>query len=307
MKHIKGIMLIVTGAMMWGTTGPLTEWILKSSGMTVNFLLTVRLLVAGIGILGFLQMTKKPVFEVWKTKYWGRQLVVYSIAGMLGLQYSFTTTIQESNAVFATLLQFLGPLFIVAYTSIKVRMWPPRYQVLGIIGTLLGLFLLLTNAKFDQLLVSKEAIFWGLILGITFAIYTLYPVRLMGEWGVLLVVGWGMLIGGIVLGTGTLIWRSEEWILLSNLKIFLIMACIIFFSTIAFVLFLSSMKYISPVLTSILSTMEPLTTMVISVAVFSTSFGFWQVIGIFLMLICVTWISVASEKDEKYSDGEHIN
>mgnify|MGYP001187777653 FL=1 len=304
MKHFKGIILIVTGAMLWGTTGPLTEWVLKHSGMTVNFLLTVRLLVAGIAILGFLQLTKKPVLEVWKSKCWGRQLLIYSIAGMLGLQYSFTRTIQESNAVFATLLQFLGPIFIVAYTSIKVRMWPPKYQVIGIIGTLVGLFFLLTNVQFDELLVSKEALFWGLILGITFAIYTLYPVHLMSEWGVLLIVGWGMLIGGIVLGMGTFIWQSDEWILLADMKIFLIMASIVFFSSIAFVLFLSSMKYIRPVLTSILSTMEPLTAMAISVVAFSTSFGFWQVIGIFLMLTCVTWISVASEKAEKYDQTD---
>ncbi|MED3661141.1 DMT family transporter [Ureibacillus sp. FSL K6-8385] len=304
MKHLKGISFIVLGAMLWGTTGPLTEWVLKTTGMTVGFLLTLRLLAAGISILAFLQMTKKPIFDLWKTKYWSRQIVVYSILGMLGLQYSFTTTIHVSNAVFATLLQFLGPIFIVAYTSLKVRMWPPGYQVLGIIGTLLGLFLLLTNARFEGLLVGGEALFWGFILGITFAIYTLYPARLMAEWGVLLVVGWGMLVGGIVLGIATFIWKSKEWLLLLDFKIFLIMAAIIFFSTLAFVLFLSSMKYISPVLTSVLSTMEPLTTMVISWMVFSTSFGFWQIIGIVLMLTSVTWISVASEKAENTIKGK---
>lgn len=301
MQHLKGIILIIIGAMLWGATGPLTEWILKDSGMTVNFFLTVRLLVAGVAILSFLQITNNSVLAVWKTKYWSRQLVTYSVAGMLGLQYSFTMTIQSSNAVFATLLQFLGPLFILAYTSIKVRTWPPKYQILGVLGTLLGLFLLLTNAKIDQLLVSREALFWGLVLGITFAIYTLYPARLMAEWGVLLVVGWGMLIGGVVLGMGSFIWQSDEWGLLFDFKLLFSMFSIIFFSTAAFVMFLSSMNYISPVLTSILSTMEPLTTMVISMIVFSTRFGLWQVIGILLMLACVTWISVASEKAEKYN------
>ena len=37
MQHLKGIILIIIGAMLWGATGPLTEWILKDSGMTVNF------------------------------------------------------------------------------------------------------------------------------------------------------------------------------------------------------------------------------------------------------------------------------
>ncbi|NLY79606.1 MAG: EamA family transporter [Lysinibacillus sp.] len=300
MDHLKGIILIVTGSMLWGATGPLTEWLLQNTEMSVNFLLTVRLLIAGVGILLFLQIANKSIFNIWKSKYWIIQLVIYSIIGMLGIQYSFTTTIHKSNAVFATLLQFLGPIFIVGFTSLKLKQWPPRYQIIGILGTFVGLFLLLTNLKFNQLLVSNEAIVWGFILGITFAFYTLYPVRLMAEWGVLLVVGWSMFIGGILLGTGSVIWQSEDWSLLVDWKICLLLASLIFFSTIAFVMFLSSMKYISPVLTSVLSTVEPLTAMVISFIVFSTSFGGWQLVGIFFMLICVTWISVASEKAEKY-------
>ena len=56
------------------------------------------------------------------------------------------------------------------------------------------------------------------------------------------------------------------------------------------------MKYISAVETSILSSIEPLTAMVISVIVFGTSLGFWQLIGVFVMLVCVIWLSIAGEK-----------
>lgn len=296
MKYLTGILLICIGSMLWGATGPLTEWILNVTGMSVNFLLTIRLLVAGGIILLFLQLTNKHIFSIWKSKDWMIQLGIYSIVGMLGIQYSFTTTIQASNAVFATLLQFLGPIFIVTFTAIKLKAWPPRYQIIGIFGTLVGLFLLLTNASFEKLLVSNEALVWGVMLGVTFAFYTLYPVRLMGEWGVLLVVGWSMLIGGMVIGISSFVWKSEEWMLLTNPSISILLGCLIFFSTIAFVMFLSSMKYISPVLTSVLSTVEPLTAMVISFFIFSTSFGGWQLLGIFLMLVCVTWISVAGRK-----------
>ena len=60
------------------------------------------------------------------------------------------------------------------------------------------------------------------------------------------------------------------------------------------------MKYISAVETSILSSIEPLTAMVISVIIFGTSLGFWQLIGVFVMLVCVTWLSIAGEK-HKYT------
>ncbi|WP_155592503.1 DMT family transporter [Lysinibacillus cavernae] len=296
MERLKGIIFIVSGAMLWGATGPLMEWLLNHTPLTVSFMLTIRLSVAGILLLTYLLLMGKNIFGIWQHKLWGRQLIIFGIAGMLGVQFAFVAAINESNAVLATLLQFLAPIFVVAYVSLSLKKWPPKYQVLGIIGTLLGLFLLLTNASFDSLLISPKALLWGIAVGLTFAFYTLYPARLMKEWSVLLVVGWGMLVGGLTLGLVSRVWQSNQWIVLTNFKILMLMVVLIFFGTVAFILFLSSMKYITPVETSILSSIEPLTAMIISVIVFGTSLGFWQLIGVIVMLVCVTWLSVAGEK-----------
>lgn len=297
MKRLKGIIFIVSGAMLWGATGPLMEWLLNHTPLTVSFMLTIRLSVAGILLLTYLLLTGKNIFGIWQHKLWGRQLIVFGIAGMLGVQFTFVAAINESNAVLATLLQFLAPIFVVAYVSLSLKKWPPKYQVLGIIGTLIGLFLLLTNASFESLLISPKALLWGIGVGLTFAFYTLYPARLMKEWSVLLVVGWGMLVGGFTLGLISRVWQqSTQWVVLVDFKILMLLVALIFFGTVAFILFLSSMKYITAVETSILSSIEPLTAMVISVIIFGTSLGFWQLIGVFVMLVCVTWLSIAGEK-----------
>lgn len=297
MKRLKGIIFIVSGAMLWGATGPLMEWLLNHTPLTVSFMLTIRLSVAGILLLTYLLLTGKNIFGIWQHKLWGRQLIVFGIAGMLGVQFTFVAAINESNAVLATLLQFLAPIFVVAYVSLSLKKWPPKYQVLGIIGTLIGLFLLLTNASFESLLISPKALLWGIGVGLTFAFYTLYPARLMKEWSVLLVVGWGMLVGGFTLGLVSRVWQqSTQWVVLVDFKILMLLVALIFFGTVAFILFLSSMKYITAVETSILSSIEPLTAMVISVIIFGTSLGFWQLMGVFVMLVCVTWLSIAGEK-----------
>lgn len=296
MERLKGIIFIVTGSMLWGATGPLMEWLLSHTPLTVTFMLTIRLTVAGILLLTYLLLTGKDIFGIWQQKLWSRQLIIFGIAGMLGVQFAFVAAINASNAVLATLLQFLAPIFVVAYVSLSLKKWPPKYQVLGIIGTLIGLFLLLTNASFDSLLVSNKALLWGVAVGLTFAFYTLYPARLMKEWNVLLVVGWGMLIGGGTLGIIGRVWQSNLWLVFTDMKIVGLMLALIFFGTVAFVLFLSSMRYIKAVETSVLSSIEPLTAMAISVIVFGTTLGFWQLVGVFVMLVCVTWLSVAGEK-----------
>lgn len=242
MQRLKGILFIVSGAMLWGATGPLMEWLLNHTSLTVSFMLTIRLSVAGMILITYLLLTGKNIFGIWQHKLWGRQLIVFGIVGMLGVQFAFVAAIHESNAVLATLLQFLAPIFVVAYVSLSLKKWPPKYQVIGIIGTLMGLFLLLTNASFDSLLISPKALLWGVAVGLTFAFYTLYPARLMREWNVLLVVGWGMLIGGLTLGIVSRVWLSNQWIVFTDFKTLLLMVALIFFGTVAFILFLSSME-----------------------------------------------------------------
>ncbi|MER2171917.1 MAG: EamA family transporter [Psychrobacillus psychrodurans] len=291
----KGILLIVLGSILWGASGPMMEWVLNNTSLSVSFFLTVRLITAGICILLFLLITGQRVFLIWKDISWLKQLVVFGVLGMLGVQYTFVAAIEASNASIATLLQFLGPVYIILFLSWKNRIFPPKYQVIGIIGTLIGLFLLLTNANVSILLISREALLWGLAVGIAFSIYTVYPARLMKEWGVLVVVGWGMLIGGVVLAFVTQIWKTDEWVHLAAYPISIIVIIIILIGTIAFILFLSSMKYITAVETSILSSIEPLTAMIISVFWFNQILGAWQYIGVVIMLLFVTWLSVAGE------------
>jgi drug/metabolite transporter (DMT)-like permease len=295
MERWKGIVLIVIGSILWGATGPMIEWVLGNSSMTVSFFLTIRLVIAGASILVFLKISGKSVMAIWKEKFWLKQLFIFGIFGMLGVQYTFVAAIEASNASIATLMQFLGPIYIVLFVSWKSKMFPPRYQVVGIIGTLLGLFLLLTNAEISNLLISNEALLWGLGVGIAFSIYTVYPARLMKEWGVLVVVGWGMLIGGTVLALVSKIWRSDDWGQLVVYPVNFMVIIIILIGTIAFILFLSSMKYITAVETSILSSIEPLTALIISVIWLGQVLGVWQYVGVIVMLLFVTWLSIAGQ------------
>lgn len=295
MLRLKGILMIVIGSMLWGATGPISEWVLKNTELTVPFILTIRLIIAGISILAFLALKKEDIFAVWKTAFWRNQLIIFSILGMVGLQYTFFSAIEASNAVVATLLQFSAPIFVVLYVSVANKKFPPRFQTAGIAGTLAGLFLLLTNGTVGSLSVSSEALLWGIAVGLTFAFYTLYPGRLMKEWSILLIVGWSMLIGGVVLGIFNNIWQSREWSLLLQPEVSLIISVLIIFSTMAFVLFLTSMKYITAVETSILSSVEPLTAMIISVIWFETMLQSLQLLGAVMMLIFVTWLSVGGK------------
>ena len=302
MERLKGIAMIIIGSMFWGATGPMMEWLLQKTTMTAEFMLAVRLTIAGILILGIAAMQKKSVFSIWKNRNHSVQLLIFSLIGMVGLQFTFVKSIEVSNAIIATLLQFLAPIFIVIYTSIIGKVLPPSSQLIGIFGTLVGLFLLLTNGSVSGLLVSNEALVWGLLLGFTYAFYTLYPARLMAEVGVIIIIGWGMIIGGLIFSVTGQLWRTEQWLLLLDPVIVVIIIATGILGSFAYILFLTSLKYISPVETSILSSIEPLTAMAISVVWLGATLYNWQYVGILLMLVFVAYLSIAGSKKSPTSN-----
>lgn len=69
MERIKGLVMIISGASLWGLSGPMMEWTLEHSDMSVSFLLTIRLLVAGLLIIAYLKLNGKQVTRPWRQKY----------------------------------------------------------------------------------------------------------------------------------------------------------------------------------------------------------------------------------------------
>ncbi|MFC3212403.1 DMT family transporter [Planomicrobium okeanokoites] len=299
MNRVKGIAMILSGAALWGATGPLMEWLFEAYGISVSFLLTLRLIIAGVLLLVFLKLKRVKILSVFHGGIWVRQLLIFSVLGMLGVQFSFVSSIETSNAVVATLFQFLAPVYLILFISLRHKKFPPKYQVIGMIGTMAGLFLLLTNGRLDELAISGIALFWGVMVGLAFAFYTLYPGRLMEEWGVLLIVGWSMLFGGIFLGLVNPVFRSADWPLLAKPGVSLGILAVIIIGTLAFVLFLSSMRFILPVEASILSAFEPLTAMIISALWFGQFLEPIQLGGAAIMLVFVTWLSLAGDGESK--------
>lgn len=294
--RLKGLAYIITGSMLWGLSGPMMEWIFARVDLSLSFVIAIRLILSGIILLCLLVMMKQNIFVFIKNPAVVFQIGLFSIVGVLGLQYMFLAALEASNSIMATLFQFSAPIIIVIYSSFIHKQLPPRYQVFGIIGTLFGLFLLLTNGSFSQLVVSIEAIGFGIGLGITYVFYTLYPSKLMKDWGLLVVLGWAMLFGGFVIAIVGQIWASDEWSMLGELDISLMLAASIVCSTLAYTFFLNSLKYISAVEASILSSIEPLTVMLVAVIWFGTVLETLQLIGAIVMLLFVTWLSIGDQR-----------
>ncbi|WP_010303075.1 DMT family transporter [Kurthia senegalensis] len=294
-QRIIGILLALIGGSLWGLNGTVSQYLFQHQGIDVNWFVTARLIGAGIILLAIQCIRKKPIFTVWKNAKFRWQLLLFSIVGMLGVQYSYMASISYGNSAVATLLQYLAPIFIVFYLIMTKQQPFLKLDALLIIATLFGSWLLLTDGQIGSFSVSTSAIIWGIISALTLAFYTLYAKTLLAHFSALVVIGWAMLIAGLVMNFIHPIWTVESSLFNINTNIALFFT--IFFGTaIAFWFFFQSVGYLSAKETVLLGTVEPLMAILSSVIWLALPFSWIQAIGAAFILGVVLIISLIPKK-----------
>ncbi len=280
-KRNQGIMLAITGTMFWGISGPFAQ-ALFSHGVRPLWLVGARLLLAGtfLSAWGLASTDRRKCRELLK----GRNLlllVLFAVFGMVPSQLTFFLAISYGNASTATILQFLGPVFIIICLAVQYRRLPPRIDVISLGIAVVGTVLVVTNGRLGTLALSVPGVFWGIMAGVSQASYTLLPRRLLGQFDARLVTGLGMFIGSI------LFWPLLATTPLPSVTPFTAasFAYIIIFGTMAsYLCYLQSVKYIPASTTGMLSAFEPLTANVLSVLWFHEVLGGFQTVGALLIL-----------------------
>lgn len=291
-----GLLMIISGATLWGFSGPIIQWLFQETAITSIDFLIIRLLLAGVILLAVLAIRKQPIFAIWKDPRQWIQLVIFGIIGMLGAQYAFIETVRISNAVTATLFQFLGPVLITVYVAIQYKKLPTFIQMLSILVALSGIFFLITNGSIENIILTKIAIIFGLLTAIGFTFYTLQPAALIKKWGSPLIVGWGMLLAGVAL---LLCNRQFSFLSLAKTLSFetsTMLFLAILSGTLSFVLYIGSLKHLSAMETSLLSSIEPLVAVIVSIIWLNESFGGYQLIGGGLIVAAVAALSLPEKE-----------
>ncbi|WP_316252431.1 EamA family transporter [Bacillus sp. YC2] len=290
-----GIVLVLIGAILWGVSGTVAQYLFQHQHFNTEWLTSVRLLMSGILLLGIAyRKEKRRIWSVWKDKRDGFSLLLFGIFGMLGVQYTYFAAIQHGNAATATVLQYLGPAIITCFLALRSKRLPSGKELLAVLLAVLGTFILVTHGNVRSLSMSGWAIFWGISSAFALAFYTLQPHRLLKKWGSAIVVGWGMLIGGIALSFVRRPWNFEgQWSLSAYAAIVFI---IIFGTLIAFYCYLESLKYLSASETSLLACAEPLSAAFLAVIWLHVPFGLSEWLGTLLILGTIALLSIKKQK-----------
>jgi drug/metabolite transporter (DMT)-like permease len=300
-----GLFLVITGAIFWGIGGTVSKKLFQEYSIDVNWLVVIRLLIAGFLLLSLKCVTQNrgEVFKVWKDKKVALHLIIFGILGMLGVQYTYMAAIDYGNAATATLLQYLSPVMIIVYLLLRKRTVCAMSDMITVLLALLGSFLLLTNGSLSQMYVPIPAIVWGVLSGVAAAFYTLYAAPLLKKYDSLVVVGWAMVIGGVALNFIHPLWAAA-WTSFT-LKTYLYLAFVIVFGTmIAFWFYIKSLQSLSPKETSLLGSLEPLAAVITTVFWLKAPFGAFQWLGACCIIGVVFILAFWSKTPSKLRKGQ---
>lgn len=275
-QMLRGMALTLAGGTMWGFSGTCGQYLMQEKGLTSDWLVAVRLLLAGILLLFVCYLREgKGVFDVWKKGMTG--ILVFGLLGMSMCQYTYFTAIGASNAGTATVLQYLGPVLILVYLSLRSWKMPRPVELLAIVLAVAGTFLLATHGNPGTMVLSEKALFWGLASAVAMAIYTVQPGRLLDRYGSTPVTAWGMLIGGIML---CLVFRPWAMEVAVDAQVFGGMAAVIVVGTVlAFSCYMEGIRCVGPKKGSLFASVEPVSATVFSVLWMHVSFGAMDLLG----------------------------
>ncbi|MDR2223507.1 MAG: EamA family transporter [Flavobacteriaceae bacterium] len=290
-----GFASAIFAAMLWGVSGAFAQFLFREKEFNAEWLVTVRLLVSGVLMLLFGLLQRNPdIWNIWKNKKDAIQLGTFSLLGMLTVQYTYFATILHSNAATATVLQYIGPVFIAIYLAIRLLKWPKPIELLAIGLAMLGTFLLVTHGDINTLNITPTALAWGISSAIALAAYTVLPVHLLERYSPIVIIGWSMLIAGIAM---SIIHPPHKLEGIWDTDTYLVVAFIIFLGTlIPFYIFLNAIKNIGPQRASLLACAEPLSATIIAIAYFGVQFHYMDWIGSLCIITTILLLTKIKKK-----------
>jgi drug/metabolite transporter (DMT)-like permease len=151
-----------------------------------------------------------------------------------------------------------------------------------------------------RLVLSPQALFWGLCAAVSLMLYTLLPGDLLRRYPVSVCTGCGMFIGGVVLLVLTQAWRIpvalNAAVALGTLEISVVGTAL------AFTLYLQGVSDVGGVRASLLACTEPVSAALCAALWLHTSFAWQDLLGFAAILVMAVLIALPERASEKSTE-----
>ena len=83
-KRHKGILMVISGAILWGGSGVAFQYLLQSHGFSAEFLVMARMTLAGTILLALSFISYGNIFAVWREPHDALRMFMFAVLGLFG-------------------------------------------------------------------------------------------------------------------------------------------------------------------------------------------------------------------------------
>ena len=293
----KGTIYSLLSGLIWGICGILGEFFFTHYQVSSGWITSMRLTIAG-GFVLILSSFKfrSQLFDLWRNRNNYLPFLAYAILGIFSVQYFFYLCVEYSNATTATILQFISPVFILIYNRIIYKKKASKKAIFYVLTAMLGVFLMATKGDLSKLSITPLALLTGLLSALGVMFNVILPQPFARKYGFVPTVGWGMMLAGLFSNFLYPVYRISfqlDWVSI------LICLTIAFFGT-AFAFFLSmkAVSLVSPLVVSVVSASEPLSSAILSVLFLGLVLDGYLLLAMILIIIPMVFLSIEESKDK---------
>jgi predicted cytidylate kinase len=296
MKKIYGIIFTVVSSAAFGVM-PIFVKMAYSGGTNVLTVVFLRFFLASVIILPYILFTKK---KLRISREGIIHIICLAIIGYSASAYTLFISYNYITVGLATTLHFIYPVTVTVFAVIlyKEKLYFGKILALGL--SLLGIYMLVGNSGGA---LNFKGIAFAISSGFFYAYYIIgVSHSKVNKIDIFVLTFYLALIASLVLFTTGMISGGLDF----NMKLSGFLACggIALVSTVlALTMFLMGIKIIGPSSAAILSTLEPIVSIVLGVLILKEQLSFSIVIGCVLILFSVLILTVGQkEKDSKGDD-----
>jgi len=288
----KGTIYSLLSGLIWGICGILGEYFFSHYQVSSGWITSMRLLVAGsfVIILSSLKL-RFQLFDIWRNRNNYLPFLAYAILGIFSVQFFFYLCVEYSNATTATILQFISPVFILIY-----KKKASKKAIFYVLTAMLGVFLMATKGDLSKLSITPLALLTGLLSALGVMFNVILPQHFAKKYGFVPTVGWGMIIAGLFSNFLYPVYKISFQVDAISICICLTIA---FLGT-AFAFFLSmkAVSLVSPLVVSVVSASEPLSSAILSVLFLGLVLDGYLLLAMILIIIPMIFLSIEESKNK---------
>ena len=293
----KGTIYSLLSGLIWGICGILGEYFFSHYQVSSGWITSMRLLVAGgfVIVLSSLKL-QSQLFEIWKNRNNYLPFLAYAILGIFSVQFFFYLCVEYSNATTATILQFISPVFILIYNRIIYKKKASKKAIFYVLTAMLGVFLMATKGDLSKLSITPLALLTGLLSALGVMFNVILPQRFAKKYGFVPTVGWGMIIAGLFSNFLYPVYKISFQV--DTISILICLTIAFLGTAFAFFLSMKAVSLVSPLVVSVVSASEPLSSAILSVLFLGMILDGFLVLAMILIIVPMVFLSIEESKSK---------